>query len=235
MERIRQIIRESCASHRPCHDMNVQSSLARTMRIALLVLIVLIIALFALRGYVAQRGPSLQLWHTFVPQELSAEQIDRADWNTYLKHENALFDQVRVQVSDRLPPAARIPSNRYFEGSPIYPGHFEHDWNRSYELRPAGKPIGAVVLLHGLTDSPYSLRHVAKRYVDDGYVAVAIRLPGHGTVPAGLSKVDWESWMAATRLAVREARRQAGPGLPASPGRIFQWRRAGNEIRARLH
>ncbi|TFW32541.1 alpha/beta hydrolase [Massilia horti] len=194
--------------------MNVQSRLARSVRIVVIVLVVLIVALFALRAFVAQRGPSLQLWHTFVPKELSAEQIDRADWNTYIKHENALFDQVRVQVSDRLPPAARIPSNRYFEGSPIYPGHFEHDWNRSYLLRPAGQPIGAVVLLHGLTDSPYSLRHIAQRYVADGFVAVGIRLPGHGTVPAGLSNVNWESWMAATRLAVREARRQAGPGRP---------------------
>ncbi len=184
------------------------------MRIVALVLIVLIIALFALRVYDAQRGPSLQLWHTYVPKELSVEQLDRANWNTYLKHEDALFAQVREQVSDRLPPAARIPSNRYFEGSPIYPGHFEHDWNHSYELRPHGKPVGAVVLLHGLTDSPYSLRHIAQRYVDDGFVAVGIRLPGHGTVPAGLSNVDWERWMAATRLAVREARSQAGAGRP---------------------
>lgn len=194
--------------------MNIRSSVVRAMRVVALVLMMLIIALFALRAYVAQRGPSLQLWHTYVPKELSALQLARADWNTYLKHEDALFDQVRKQVSDRLPPAVRIPSNRYYEGSPIYPGRFEHDWNRSYVMRPAGKPVGAVVLLHGLTDSPYSLRHIAMRYVDDGFVAVGIRLPGHGTVPAGLSNVDWESWMAATRLAVREARRQAGAGRP---------------------
>jgi len=194
--------------------MNARSSLARKMRIVALTLIVLIIALFALRAYEARKGPSLQLWHTFVPRELSVEQLDQADWNTYLKHEAVLFEQVRQQVSDRLPPAARIPSNRYFEGSPIYPGRFEHDWNRSYVMRPAGKPVGAVVLLHGLTDSPYSLRHIAQRYVEDGFVAVGIRLPGHGTVPAGLSNVDWESWMAATRLAVREARNQAGEGRP---------------------
>jgi alpha-beta hydrolase superfamily lysophospholipase len=81
-------------------------------------------------------------------------------------------------------------------------------------MAPAGKPVGAVVLLHGLTDSPYSLRHVARRYVQAGYVALAIRLPGHGTVPAGLSKVQWEQWMAATHLAVREARRLAPAPAP---------------------
>jgi alpha-beta hydrolase superfamily lysophospholipase len=55
---------------------------------------------------------------------------------------------------------------------------------------------------------------VARRYVQAGYVAVAIRLPGHGTVPAGLSKVGWEQWTAATHLAVREARRLAPAPAP---------------------
>ena len=70
------------------------------------------------------------------------------------------------------------------------------------------------MLLHGLTDSPYSLRHIARRYRDRGFVAVAIRMPGHGTVPAALTDIEWEDWDAATRLAVREARRRAGPSTP---------------------
>jgi alpha-beta hydrolase superfamily lysophospholipase len=74
--------------------------------------------------------------------------------------------------------------------------------------------VGAVVLLHGLTDSPFSLRHIARRYRDRGFVAIGIRLPGHGTVPAGLTRVEWREWAAATRLAVREARRRIGPDKP---------------------
>ncbi len=97
-------------------------------------------------------------------------------------------------MTDKLDPESRDPANRYFADSPIYPGKFAQDWNRSYILEPAGAPVGAVVLLHGLTDSPYSLRHIARRYRDDGYVAVAIRLPGHGTVPSGLTDVEWEQW-----------------------------------------
>jgi alpha-beta hydrolase superfamily lysophospholipase len=184
------------------------------MLFAAIALVVIATGLLAVRAWVAQRGPELQLWHTFVPRELTVEQLDKADWNAYLKHEDALFEEVGKQVTDRLPAAARVPSNRYFEGSPIYPGHFEHDWNRSYVMRPEGQPVGAVVLLHGLTDSPFSLRHIARSYVAHGFVAVGIRMPGHGTVPAGLSNADWESWMAATRLAVREARRQTGADKP---------------------
>jgi alpha-beta hydrolase superfamily lysophospholipase len=170
--------------------------------------------LFALRAYNVSNGPPLQLWHKYVPPEMSAADIDRADWPTWIAHENTLFADVRANVTDRLPWSERIASNRYFAGSPLYPAKFEHDWNRSYVLHPPGPPVGAVVLLHGMTDAPYSLRHVAQRYVEHGYVAVGIRLPGHGTVPAALTRVDWETWMAATRLAVREARRLAGADKP---------------------
>ena len=79
---------------------------------------------------------------------------------------------------------------------------------------PRELSAGAVVFLHGLTDSPYSLRHIARRYREHGYVSIAIRLPAHGTVPGALTDVEWQDWMAATRLAVREARRRIGPSLP---------------------
>jgi pimeloyl-ACP methyl ester carboxylesterase len=92
--------------------------------------------------------------------------------------------------------------------------HFTTDWNRSYVQMPEAAPRGAVVLLHGLTDSPYSLRHVGAFYRQRGFAVVSIRMPGHGTVPAGLIRARWEDWMAATRLAVRHARTLAGAGTP---------------------
>jgi alpha-beta hydrolase superfamily lysophospholipase len=187
----------------------MKTTVLRGLKRAVALVLALLVAVLAWRVYDALRAPHLARWHTFSPHEASAEQIGQLDWAGYLARENQLFDEVRTEVTDKLEPEDRIGSNRYFSGSPIYPGRFEQDWNRSYILAPQGTPRGAVVLLHGLTDSPYSLRHVARRYVQDGFVAVAIRLPGHGTVPAGLSDVQWEQWMAATHLAVREARRLA--------------------------
>ncbi len=178
------------------------------------VLAVSVITLLGVRVFDVQRGPPLELWHTFVPHEMSADEIDKSDWKQYIAAEERAFAEVRTEVTDRLSPQARDESNRYDATSPIYPGKFATDWNRSYVMLPDGKPVGAVVLLHGLTDSPYSLRHIARRYRDDGFVAVAARLPGHGTVPSGLSTIEWEQWTAATRLAVREARRLAGPSAP---------------------
>jgi alpha-beta hydrolase superfamily lysophospholipase len=188
--------------------------LIRWMKRGAAVLIVALVVLLGVRTWDVQRGPPLELWHTHVPRELDAKTIARSDWARYLEAENAAFDEVRSEVSRKLAPDAQTPSNRYFEGSPVWPGRFAQDWNRSFILQPPGAPAGSVVLLHGLTDAPYSLRHVALRYRDRGFVVVAIRLPGHGTVPAGLTRVEWDDWSEATRLAVREARRRVGASAP---------------------
>ena len=167
-----------------------------------------------LRVLQSERQPDLAPWHTWAPRELDVGEIGRADWQTWLTRENELFAEVETRMRDKLQDSERVPSNRYFGGSPVHPARFRHNWNRSYTVLPAGEPRGAVVLLHGLSDSPYSLRHVAKIYADQGFAAVGLRLPGHGTVPAGLTAARWQDWRAATRLAVREAQRLAGAGRP---------------------
>jgi alpha-beta hydrolase superfamily lysophospholipase len=192
----------------------IPSWVRRLPRQIALFAVVALLALLVLRAWESQRGPSLKPWHLVAPEELRAGDIDVADWPRYLAAEEAAFARVRTDVTGALEPEDRIRSNRYFAGSPIHPGRFPQDWNRSFLLEPEGKPRGAVVLLHGLTDSPYSLRHIGARYRERGWVAVGIRLPAHGTVPAALTDVEWEDWAAATRLAVREARARAGPDLP---------------------
>jgi alpha-beta hydrolase superfamily lysophospholipase len=186
----------------------------RRLKQLLAVAAVSLLTVFVVRVWDTQRGPSLELWHTHAPKELSGTELRKADWQGYLAHEQALFDEVREEVTSRLEPSQRVPANRYYDGSPLYPGRFTTDWNRSFILEPHGEPVGAVVLLHGLTDAPYSARHVAEFYRERGFVALAIRLPGHGTVPAGLARIHWDDWSEATRLAVREARRRVPPAAP---------------------
>jgi alpha-beta hydrolase superfamily lysophospholipase len=191
-----------------------KSTVVILLKRAALTLLAVLVTFLGIRAWDSQRGEPLEPWHTVVPHELHADELDGADWAAYMAAENAAFEEVRREVTERLPEHDRVPFNRYFADSPIYPGHFQRDWNRSYVLQPEGHPAGAAVLLHGLTDSPYSLRNVARSYQARGWAVVAIRLPGHGTVPAGLTDADWEDWVAATRLAVREARRLSGPSVP---------------------
>ena len=186
----------------------------RWIKRVLVMLFIIIVTLAGVRIYDSQRGAPLQLWHTYVPDELNAEEIDKTNWNGYLLSENEVMAGVNKHVTRRLGGEQKVRLNRYYEGSIVYPEHFAQNWNRSYIMMPEGKPKGAVVLLHGLTDTPYSLRHIAVEYTKQGFVAVGIRLPGHGTVPGALTNVRWQDWVAATRLAVREAKQLSGPDMP---------------------
>jgi alpha-beta hydrolase superfamily lysophospholipase len=186
----------------------------RIAALAALPVLLCIATVLGVRVYDSLTGPPLEPWHTFVPEELSVAEIDATDWQGYLGAEEAIFQSMKAEVTDQLPVEDQVPENRYFEGSALYPGKFATNWNRSYELAPEGVPTGAAVLLHGLTDSPYSMRHFAEHYRDMGFLAVVPRMPGHGTVPGGLTEVEWEEWMATTRMAVREAIHKAGPFVP---------------------
>ena len=74
--------------------------------------------------------------------------------------------------------------------------------NSPFQLRPAsGFPTGfkkpykrGVLLTHGLTDSPYFMRHLATFFQECGFRVMAILLPGHGTQPGDLLNVSWHEW-----------------------------------------
>ncbi|HAS0801501.1 TPA: alpha/beta hydrolase [Enterobacter roggenkampii] len=175
---------------------------------------IVLVVLLAVRVYLSQQGPELHPWHTWRADEMSVRELDNADFAGYLAREKAIFTDLDNAVTAKTAGEDQTPLNRYYRQSLVWPGQFAPDANRSFVLMPAGKPRGAVVLLHGLTDSPYSVRHLAVNYQQHGFVAVVPRLPGHGTAPGALTDVDWEMWLAATRLAVREATRLTGNNVP---------------------
>ena len=76
------------------------------------------------------------------------------------------------------------------------------DGNAPFELKPsAGFPAGqhkpyrrGVLLTHGLTGSPYVMRHLAAFFQQNGFRVMAVLLPGHGTQPGDLLEVTWQEW-----------------------------------------
>lgn len=182
--------------------------LIRRIAIAVLLILGLVVGVRAVQ---ALRDPDLAPWHRLVPDEPGIAEMEAMDWPAWLAAEDRVFAEVRA-MSEALPPEDQIPENRYWPGSPMYAPGFATDWNRSFTMLPEGAPKGAVVLLHGLTDGPYSLRHLGAFWRDQGYAVVGVRMPGHGTVPGGLAGADMDDWLAATRLAVRAARALAPEG-----------------------
>jgi esterase/lipase len=74
--------------------------------------------------------------------------------------------------------------------------------NTPFELAPIDQGCAGnqkkyrrgVLLVHGLTDSPYLMRHLASFFQRSGFRVLAILLPGHGTQPGDLLDVCWRDW-----------------------------------------
>jgi alpha-beta hydrolase superfamily lysophospholipase len=66
--------------------------------------------------------------------------------------------------------------------------------NSPFYREPRGEVKGSVLLLHGLTDSPYTMRALGDFFFSRGYRVLALRLEGHGTVPGDLLHVRFEEW-----------------------------------------
>ncbi|MGD8957607.1 MAG: alpha/beta fold hydrolase, partial [Chromatiaceae bacterium] len=160
--------------------------------------------------------PELQLWHTIeLPSQFSRRDIEKmSGLDDYLQREARLFEELQRLVYDQTGPADRLDFNRYHRGSATDPGRFPEDFNRTFEAQPLGQPRCGVLLVHGLTDSPYSMRHLAQLYVAEGCYALVLRMPGHGTVPMGLVQADWGDWRAAVALGAAAVRERVGEEAP---------------------
>ncbi len=64
----------------------------------------------------------------------------------------------------------------------------------------AGGPAG-VLVLHGFTGSPQSMRPVAEACVAAGFTVELPRLPGHGTSVADMLTTSWADWSNAVEAA----------------------------------
>src|SRR3954466_4719548 len=109
----------------------IRTALRFLRRTGLIVVAAFLIFVIA-RVVQTERGPELEPWHTFIPLEPHADQLDHMDWADWMAAEASAFDAVRSEVTERLEDKDRRPDNRYFQGSPLFSGRFAQDWNRSY-------------------------------------------------------------------------------------------------------
>ena len=65
-----------------------------------------------------------------------------------------------------------------------------------------------VLLLHGFTGSPYSMRGWGERLAAEGCTVVVPRLPGHGTSWQELALTRWEDWYACAEREFLRLRRR---------------------------
>ena len=152
--------------------------------------------------------PDLSIWHFAELDEEFTVDSEVRSFKDYLALEDRLFKQLDDEVYAKITNDQKDKVNRYNKGSLSDPGQWPQNWNRSYEM-PVSQPKAAALLLHGMSDSPYSLRNLAERLHQAGVYVVGLRIPGHGTAPSGLTTVSWQDMAAAVQLAVQHVAEKA--------------------------
>ncbi|MEF9995339.1 MAG: alpha/beta fold hydrolase [Burkholderiaceae bacterium] len=160
-------------------------------------------------GFYVSGLPTLSRWHSLeLQQEFRAGDGTRT-WVQWLAKEDAVFAELKQKIYARPQAGEGQIASRYTAGALADPTKEAFDWNRSFEL-PAKNPRGGILLIHGLSDSPYSLRGLAEQMNAAGWTVVALRLPGHGALPSGLRDVSWQDWAEAVRVAARHLKQSVG-------------------------
>lgn len=191
--------------------MTAPSRLRPALRLALATLAGAIGTAAALYVAAALDRPPLRPWHREAPpSEFRAGRA--ADFDAYLAlEERAIGEARRIAASGEGEEAAL---DRWREGKRReLAQRLGRDWSRTVRLTCAA-PVGGVLMLHGLSDSPYSQRGIAERLAARGWEVLVPRMPGHGTVPAGLVELEPDDLAGAARLALADLARRLGPGKP---------------------
>ncbi|MCH1930594.1 lysophospholipase [Shewanella sp. A25] len=159
------------------------------------------IILTALIGgiYFLNSRPDLSLWHTTELKNEFRYNTKIEHFSEYLALEDKLFAELETKVLQKVPASEASPVNRYVKDSLSNPSHWRSNWNRSFEWPKEDAEFG-VLLLHGMSDSPYAISNLALHFKGKAHV-LGLRLPGHGTIPSGLVNLYWQDLAAAVNVA----------------------------------
>ncbi len=185
----------------------------------ILILVVVSLVIGAVSGILvlyiqmARDRADLEPWHRLKPEsEFTADRSEGVnDLEDYLSLEERLFEGIAETLKgevDAWPMLSRLDPT-----SPTNPDTLPRNWNRTYRMEP-DRVVAGALLLHGLSDSPYSLHAVAEHLQSRGVLCVGLRLPGHGGVPGGLTASRMEDWRAAVRMGAQAVRNRLGPSQP---------------------
>ncbi len=176
---------------------------------ALIVFVTLVLA----GAFAARQRADLEPWHT---TELESEFRAGDEIHTleeYLQTEDRVFQELESKIVSIVSMGEAEELNRFARSSRSFPEKQGVNWNRTQVLSPEVQR-GGVLMLHGMTDSPYSLRHFEELFRQRGFYVLNLRMPGHGTIPAELARVDWRDWSAAVRIGAADVQSRLDPQQP---------------------
>jgi alpha-beta hydrolase superfamily lysophospholipase len=163
----------------------------------------LLLAFFFALFFTGCSSSQLETWHTVkLTEEYRGDDTDEVQsFADYLELEDRLFEELDEKVYSTVGTGPEFALHRYSRGSASDPDSFSFNYNRTFEL-DVDDARGAVLLIHGMSDSPYSLAAIGHLLHADGYQVLGLRVPGHGTAPAALTRTRWQDMAAAVELAM---------------------------------
>jgi len=193
----------------------MKSKIARIVVKVILQATLIALTILLIWAIQSRKMEPLQIWHTVILEnEFTARGgTAQSTLQDYLDLEERLFDELKEKIYMRIEQTRDQVYSRYRANGPQDPVWEQQNWNRTFELEPENITGGAL-LLHGLTDSPYSLRRIGEILQSKGFYVLGLRLPGHGTIPSALTQVQWEDWVAASRIGARHVRARIGSERP---------------------
>ena len=153
--------------------------------------------------------PTLDIWHTTILQNEFTADSDVKDFDAYVALEERLFDEMERKIYAKTSSSNNRDIDRYITNSFSDPKRWDRAWNKSFEL-PVKNPKMGVLLLHGMSDSPYSLHAQAEYLHKKGIWVVGMRMPGHGTIPSGLREVEWQDMAAVVKIGMERLSQKVG-------------------------
>jgi len=153
--------------------------------------------------------PSLSTCHTTILENEFTTHSKIKNISEYIALEKKLFDELETKVYEKTLPEEQNRINRYTKESISNPSLWEPNWNKSFELE-VQNPKGAVLLIHGMSDSPYSLHTQAEYLHKNGFWVLGLRMPGHGTIPSGLRNMKWQDMAAVVELGMKHLEKKLG-------------------------
>jgi len=115
-------------------------------------------------------------------------------FDEYIRQSERMIEKARVDIHESNRKIV-LQANRPFE---LIPDESRFPRNR------AGRHEKGILLIHGLSDSPYFLKPIARHFRERGFLVRSILLPGHGTVPGDLLSVSYQEWIRATEYGIEK-------------------------------
>ncbi|OJJ13553.1 hypothetical protein BKI51_06035 [Alphaproteobacteria bacterium AO1-B] len=178
----------------------VHRPLIRALKFAGFTVVGGIVAIIAVAIFYLNSLSDLEPWHTVHLDEDYSANGAVSSFTDYLAMEDRLFAELQDELISKLSFGPKDEVNRFQPDSVSNPQTWPRNWNRSF-LFETESPTASVLLLHGMSDSPYSLREIGRSLHEAGANVLGLRLPGHGTAPAGLLETKAEDMISATALA----------------------------------